>query len=53
MITLREVLVFLAPAFAGAVFAVVIFQILDRLNLFYQRDHNRGSQTASGRSVAA
>ena len=53
MITIREALIFLAPAFAGGVLAVVIFQIVDRLNLFYQRDHNRDSQTASGRSVAA
>ena len=31
MITLREALIFLAPAFAGGVFAVVILQVLDRL----------------------
>jgi hypothetical protein len=31
MITLREALIFLVPAFAGGVFAVVILQVLDRL----------------------
>jgi hypothetical protein len=54
MITLREVLVFLAPAVFGGAVAVLVFQIIDRLNVFYQtnsQDHRAAEKT--GRAAAA
>jgi len=40
MITLHEILIFLAPAVGGAALAVIVFQIVDRLNLFYKDSAN-------------
>jgi hypothetical protein len=43
MITLHEIFLFLAPAVGGAALAVIVFQIVDRLNLFYQNSANAAS----------
>jgi hypothetical protein len=43
MITFHQILIFLAPALIGATAAVIIFQIIDRLNLFYRKDSKEGS----------
>lgn len=37
MITLHEIFMFLAPPVGGAALAVIVFQIVDRLNLFYRK----------------
>ena len=36
MISFHQIVMFLAPALVGATAAVIAFQIIDRLNLFYQ-----------------
>lgn len=54
MITLREILAFLAPAIIGGAVAVLVFQIVDRLNVFYQtnpQSHRAAEKT--GRAAAA
>ncbi len=51
MISFREMLTFLTPAFMGAAVAVIVFQIIDRLKLFYQTNAKK-HEASDTRAVA-
>jgi predicted PurR-regulated permease PerM len=47
MIALHQLAVLLMPAIIAGVIAVALFQIIDRLNLFYQKEHHQTAKKAA------
>ena len=52
MITFQEVVLFLVPPIVGGIVGVIIFQILDRLNIFYRDNTKTETPPMKRRAVA-